>query len=368
MSGRASRAAAVLPMGCSGPISNARRATREARRTGPSRAVRVPAAALALAAFLATGSALAHPLAPSLLDVRLAADGTAEVTFKTPSMRPTGTSIEPRLPPHCRETAAPTAREEGTAAIFEMRVDCGESGLVGHEIGFRGLAESRTNALLRVELPSGQVVRTVLHGEQPRIRIPAEPGWVQTALDYLGLGFGHILGGIDHLLFVAGLLLLVSGTRMLVETITAFTIGHSVTLSAAALGWAQVPSGPVEVAIAVSILWLAVEIASRGGGPGTPAWRRPRSMAGGFGLLHGFGFAGALSEIGLPQTEIPLALASFNLGIELGQLAFVVALIGVAWLLGRIRLELPGWGRTAAAYAIGSLAAFWMLERATALL
>ena len=350
------------------PSADRLRAVSKRRRSLRKRGGKCAAAALALAAALLAGPVSAHPLAPSLLDVRLAPDGIAEVIFKTPSMRPTGTSIEPLLPAHCREVDVPRAREEGTAAIFELRFDCGESGLVGHEIGFTGLSESRTNALLRVELPDGQVVRTVLHGDQPRLRVPAEPGWIETARDYLGLGFGHILGGVDHLLFVAGLLLLVSGVRMLVETITAFTIGHSVTLSAAALGWAQVPSGPVEVAIAVSILWLAVEIVSRRSGSPTSAWRRPRSMAGGFGLLHGFGFAGALSEIGLPQTEIPLALASFNVGIELGQLAFVGALIAAAWALRQVRLTLPDWSRTAAAYAIGSLAAFWMFERAAGLL
>ena len=338
---------------------------RRAFARGVGRAV---AGALALGAALGGGPAAAHPLAPSLLDVRLAQDGTASVLFKTPSMRPTGTSIEPFLPPHCRELAPPAAREEGTAVVFETRVDCGGQGLVGHEVGFRGLAESGTNALLRVELPGGQVVRTVLHGGQPRLSVPAEPGWVETARDYLGLGFGHILSGIDHLLFVAGLLLLVSGARMLVETVTAFTIGHSLTLSAAALGWARVPSGPVEIAIAASILWLAVEVANRQAGAGTPAWRRPRSMAGGFGLLHGFGFAGALAEIGLPQNEIPLALASFNVGIELGQLAFVAVLVAAAWAARRVRLPLPDWGRTAAAYGIGSLAAFWTFERAASLL
>jgi hypothetical protein len=322
--------------------------------------------ALAVAAGAARGAA-AHPLAPSLLEIRLEPEGTAEVRFKTPSLRPAGTAIEPVLPAHCQPLGDPLVRAEGTGTVFETRVDCGALGLVGQTVGFTGLAESSTNALLRIELPGGRAVRAALHGGRPTLVVPGEPGWRETARDYLALGFGHILGGADHLLFVAGLMLLVRGARMLVETITAFTVGHSVTLSLAALGLARAPAELLDVAIAASILWLAVEI-SLGGGEGArrSAWRRPRSMALGFGLLHGFGFAGALAQVGLPAGDIPLALASFNLGIEAGQLCFVAGLILLASALRSLHAPRPRWGSAAAAYTIGALASYWMFQRMAA--
>jgi hydrogenase/urease accessory protein HupE len=249
-----------------------------------------------------------------------------------------------------------------------MHVDCGERGLVGSRLGVGGLADSRTNALVRVELPGGFVQRGVVHGGAPTLEVTGAPSAWQTARDYAALGFGHIVGGIDHLLFMLGLLMLVRGTRMLVETVTAFTLGHSITLSLAALGFVHLPTRPIEVAIAGSIVWLAVELAQ----PPSPApsrpWRRPRTLAGAFGLLHGFGFAGALAEVGLPATDIPLALGSFNLGIELGQLCFALVLIPAHALARRLGLLAPQWSGRALAYAIGSLASFWMFQRAASLL
>jgi hydrogenase/urease accessory protein HupE len=321
--------------------------------------------ALALAAALAglAASARAHPLAPSLLDVRLGADGRAEVLFKTPALRPAGTSIEPLLPPHCAPLGEPEVAEQGSAALVRLRVDCGARGLIGARLGFSGLGDSRTNALVRVELPGGFVQRAVLHGGEPTLEVSGEPSAWQTARDYLALGFEHILGGLDHLLFVLGLLVLVSGARMLVETVTAFTLGHSVTLSLAALGFVRAPTGAIEVAIAASIVWLAVEIAQPPSDRRASPWRRPRTLAGGFGLLHGFGFAGALAEIGLPAGQIPLALLFFNLGVEAGQLLFVGAVLALIWLWRRSRVAIPPWAGLAAPYAIGSIAMFWVIER-----
>jgi hypothetical protein len=325
-------------------------------------------AALALLLAGLAGGARAHPLAPSLLDVRLGPDGRAEVLFKTPALRPAGTAIEPVLPGHCRPLGEPEVAEEGSAAVVRMHVDCGERGLVGSRLGFSGLGDSRTNALVRVELPGGFVQRAVVHGGEPTVAVSGAPSAWQTARDYAALGFEHILGGIDHLLFVLGLLVLVRGARMLIETVTAFTVGHSVTLSLAALGFVRAPTGPIEVAIAASILWLAVEIVQRSAGPPSSAWHRPRTLAGAFGLLHGFGFAGALAAIGLPPNDIPLALGSFNVGIELGQLCFVGVLVAAHALARRRGVLAPVWGERALAYAIGSLASFWMFQRAASLL
>ncbi len=325
---------------------------------------RVWRAAFVLIAVLGLPAlAAAHALAPSLLDLRVGADGQGTARFKTPSLRPTGTEISPVFPPACAQVGDPGVSEEGTGTVFEFTLSCEASALIGQVVGFGGLGDSRTNGLVRVELPDGHVVRRVVDASQPTLVIPRAPTAWQTAGEYVALGFGHILGGIDHLLFVAGLMLLVRGVRMLVETITAFTIGHSITLSAAALGLARVPERPVEVAIAASIVWLALEIARERERPERRGWRRPRSLAAGFGLLHGFGFAGALAEVGLPPGDIPLALGSFNVGIELGQLTFVAALVAIVAALRPLRVPLPAWGTTAAAYAIGSLASFWMFER-----
>ena len=171
----------------------------------------------------------------------------------------------------------------------------------------------------------------------------------------------------DHLLFVFGLLLLCSASRLLVQTITAFTVGHSLTLSAAVLGLATVPSRPLEVLIAASVLALAVELARHVDGP---TWLRrfPWAMAVAFGLLHGFGFAGALAEAGLPPDDVPLALVSFNGGIELGQLAFVGAVLVAGALVGRRLPAMATRGTRVAVYAMGVLSAYWCLERVAVLL
>jgi hydrogenase/urease accessory protein HupE len=206
----------------------------------------------------------------------------------------------------------------------------------------------------------------VLTGADGEYVVPERQGPFEVLADYAALGGEHILTGLDHLLFVWGLLLLVSTRRALIFTITAFTLGHSVTLSLAVLGYVDFPTGLVELAIAISILVLAVELTSSGG------WgalrRHPSLLAGSFGLLHGFGFAGALADVGLPPEEIPLSLLSFNVGIELGQLAFVFCVLLAGRLLRPLVAGSPGWMRAAPAYAIGSLAVFWCFERAQSLL
>jgi hydrogenase/urease accessory protein HupE len=186
------------------------------------------------------------------------------------------------------------------------------------------------------------------------------------ARTYLALGVEHILTGFDHLLFVLALLLIVKSARRIVATVTAFTVAHSLTLAAATLGFVHLPQPPVEAAIALSIAFVAAEIVhGLDGRPGLTA-RAPWLVAFAFGLLHGLGFAGALAEIGLPQSAIPLALLCFNLGVELGQLAFVVALLACLALARRARIPWPRAARPLPAYAIGALAMFWVIERVAA--
>jgi hypothetical protein len=318
--------------------------------------------------LLEAGPVRAHPLAPSLLELREQGGDRVEVKFKTPAKRLPGTNLVPLLPESCSTTALPTVEREGNGIVERYAVVCNGS-LVGARVGIRGLEASQTDALLRVELADGRHIQSVLRSTEPSLVIPGRPSRLGVLRDYVRLGVEHIASGLDHLLFVFGLLVLVAArTGPLLKTVTAFTVGHSVTLSLAVLGFVAFPSGLVELAIAGSIFVLGVELVQAPGrAPGTLR-RFPWAMAGAFGLLHGFGFAGALAEVGLPSGEIPLALFAFNVGIELGQLAFV-GLVLVAWrLVARVQVPLPRWSSALPAYGIGCLAAYWCIERAAGLI
>ena len=319
-------------------------------------------AAMLLLVF--AGSALAHKLAPSLLAIHEQADGSYTVTWKTPRFAATPVPLEPQLPASCSDTSERTWEYEGTGVRIDWSMRCGEP-LHGQELRVTGLAQNQSAALVRIAWSDGVVAQGMLNATQPVFRIAAREGALAVAADYVKMGVEHILGGIDHLLFVLGLLLLVTGWKRLVWTITAFTVGHSVTLALAALGFLRYPVELVEFAIALSIFVVAVELTREK----TDAhWlrRRPWLAAGGFGLLHGMGFAGALLEVGLPAHDIPLALLTFNVGIEIGQLLFVGAVIAFhqAWL----RLPAPRWPwlQWAPVYLIGCASAYWCFERGAA--
>ena len=294
---------------------------------------------VAVVLLVFAGGALAHKLAPSLLAIHEQADASYTVTWKTPRFASTPVPLEPRLPPSCSEASERRWEYEGTGVRIDWSVRCSEP-LHGQELRVTGLAENQSAALVRIEWSDGVVVQGMLNAAQPAFRIAARQDALAVVADYVRMGVGHILGGIDHLLFVLGLLLLVVGWKRLVWTITAFTVGHSVTLALAALGFLRYPVELVEFAIALSIFVVAVELTREK----TDAhWlrHRPWLAAGGFGLLHGMGFAGALLEVGLPAHDIPLALLAFNVGIEIGQLLFVGAVIALhqAW----VRLPVPRW-------------------------
>ncbi|HYB99862.1 MAG TPA: HupE/UreJ family protein [Candidatus Limnocylindrales bacterium] len=325
---------------------------------------RIVALATLAVALLFAERAHAHALDPVLLELRERGGGIVDVTWKASRAQIPGVELAPVLPEHCRRAGETTVVDEDDSSTSTWRIDCGNAGLAGSIVGVSGLES--TDALLRVELASGATDRRVLGTSRPTVQIEAAPSRLQVVRDYAVLGVEHILAGLDHLLFVLGLLLLVPRASLL-ATITAFTAGHSVTLALAALQIVQVPQAPVEVVIALSIYVLAVELA-RGDGRQTLLRRRPWAMALAFGLLHGLGFAGALAETGLPQTEIPLALFAFNVGIELGQIVFVAAMLVASAMLRGLLTRLPSWVRLAPVYVMGALAAFWMMERTSLLL
>jgi hydrogenase/urease accessory protein HupE len=272
--------------------------------------------------------------------------------------------IHPSMPRDAVIVALPRAERIFGAEIKRWTISTGAKGLEGWEVTVHGLQSTMVDVLVRIASADGQVVSRMLRPDAPSFVFHANDSGPPAGA-YFILGVEHILFGIDHLLFVLALVLIVRGVGLLVKTITAFTIAHSITLALAALGVVHVPSAPVEAVIALSIVFVAMEILRSRRGERGLTERAPWLVAGSFGLLHGFGFAGALSEVGLPVNDIPLALLFFNLGVEAGQLAFVVVALGIIALLRRMRL--PRWAELLPPYAIGGVAMFWVIERTAAI-
>lgn len=274
---------------------------------------------------------------------------------------------EPRLPERCAFTDDPRARRGADTLRYAFACTGRPLSLDDRLV----LPWQREGVLLTARWDNGAVATRFFPARGGTIAIDLQPlqavsgAFADVASRYTVLGIEHILFGIDHLLFVLGLMLIVRGPWMLLKTVTAFTIAHSVTLALATLGLVEVPSAPVEASIALSIVFVAAE-GLRGDRQGL-ALRRPWLVAFGFGLLHGFGFAGALSELGLPPAEVPLALLFFNIGVEIGQVAFVAAVLGLGYALRHVAVRWPRWTRAIPAYAIGSLAMVWFIERVVAL-
>ncbi len=322
----------------------------------------------ALAACLiaaGAGRASAHEVRPGYLELREVAPGRFEVLFKTPTLAGRRYHLTAALPAVCHQVVPVAVYETPSARLERWTITC-DSALTGHIIAVPALSGLLLEVLLRIETMDGRTIVARLKPTAPSFVVPAEPTAGQVARTYLVLGVEHILGGVDHLLFVLALLLIVQGGRRLIATITAFTVAHSLTLALATVGVVRVPGPPVEAAIALSVAFLAAELAhQRQGRPGLTS-RAPWLVSSGFGLLHGLGFAGALAEVGLPERQIPLALLQFNVGVEIGQLLFVAAALGAAVLAKRLRLPLPAWAWRVPAYGIGCVAAFWTLSRIAA--
>jgi len=269
------------------------------------------------------------------------------------SMPPTDQSLQPIFPPHCRWNAP--------------ELNCGERGLVGR-LSFMGLGSKQSVATIRVLPRDGPVQAYTVSAAHPVVMVARDPGrdlavWLDLADTYVNLGIDHILRGIDHLLFVLGLIWLVRRGWMLVHTITAFTVGHSLSLAAATFGWVGVPERPLNAAIALSIVFVGVEIVKLQRGQAGLTARYPWVVAFAFGLLHGLGFATALTTLGIPHATLPIALLFFNVGVEIGQLIFVLVVLLLIWAHRQAEAMLPRWGNALPAYAIGSVATFWFLSR-----
>jgi hydrogenase/urease accessory protein HupE len=317
-----------------------------------------------------SGRVQAHDLRPAYLAITESAPDVYTILWKVPALGDRRLAIYPRLP----DSAVEAGQRQGvflSDAYVERWTVRAPTGFAGETIAIDGLPESRTDVLVRIENLSGETSTTRLTPASPSFEVPASMALRQVAAAYLGLGVEHILFGIDHLIFVLALILLVRGWKRICLTVTAFTVAHSITLGAATLGYIQVPGPPVEAAIALSIVLVAVEIVNVSRGQESLAARIPWLIAFAFGLLHGLGFAGALGEVGLPGHAIPVALLFFNIGVELGQIAFVAAvmLLYSAW--QRLWLSVAPAGATqshslpmvGAAYCIGGIASFWLIER-----
>lgn len=323
---------------------------------------RLPAALLLSGGcVVAASSAAAHEVRPGYLELRQLADDTYDVLFKVPARGDWRLSLDVRFPAHCDSTD-PARRFDGVAYLDRYRVTC-TGGLIGGQISIAGLSDTRTDVLIRVEREDGTTQVARLTPREFVFTVVAAPGAAEVARTYFGLGVQHILLGFDHLLFVLALLLVVGDWGRLVKTITAFTVAHSLTLAAATLGLVHVPQQPVEAAIALSIAFVAADILRATDGKKSLTSRAPWLMAAAFGLLHGLGFAGALSEVGLPEGEIPLALLFFNVGVEAGQLLFIAAVLLAITVARRLSTNVPRLAGPIPAYAIGALAMFWVIER-----
>jgi hydrogenase/urease accessory protein HupE len=328
--------------------------------------------ALVLLILLATfaSGAFAHEVRPAYLELRQTGPETYAALWKVPGLGEDlrlGLYVE--LPAGCTNVTEPRASMVDNAYTERWTVNCA-GGLTGGTIRIAGLTATATDVLARLERLDGTTQVTRLMPAAPSFMVEAAPRAMQVARTYLMLGVEHILGGIDHLLFVLALLILVKGTRRLIATVTAFTVAHSLTLAGATLGVVHVPGPPVEAAIALSIVFVAAEIIrSRQGNAGLTE-RFPWVVAFTFGLLHGFGFASALNEVGLPQSAILVALLFFNVGVEIGQLLFIAsvfAVIALAWqVTRRIGMSQPAWAWRVPPYVIGSVAAFWIIQRIAA--
>ena len=321
------------------------------------------AGALSLAALFFLQAAKAHESRPAYLEIKESAPGQYAVLWRTPVLSGMRLPLVLTMPEGVTNLKPPVVQELSDSLVERRWIDGGPNGLAGKRIEIAGLQFTITDALVRVELLDGRTMQTIVRPSQPWIEIAASQSRWEVMGTYIVEGIRHILFGADHLLFVLGLLLIVGNTWMLVKTITAFTVAHSITLAIATLGYAQAPELPLNAAIALSILFLGPEVVRVWRGETSFTIRHPWVVAFAFGLLHGFGFASALTSAGLPRQNLPFALMSFNIGVELGQLGFVALVLALERSFRVLEVAWPRWVRALPGYAVGTLGAFWTIQR-----
>ncbi|WP_129780864.1 HupE/UreJ family protein [Peristeroidobacter soli] len=311
---------------------------------------------------IAGAPASAHEIRPAFLQIREIEQSTYDVLWKTPAQGDMRLALDAVMPPQCRDLGATRATLVDAAAIEHRRIVC-EGGISGRQIAFENLASTLTDVIVRFEPLAGSPKTLRVNGATPFIEIPARQSMGELAGEYFRFGVEHICFGFDHLLFVLCLLMLVADRKRLLSAITAFTVAHTITLAGTTFGWLRLASAPVEACIALSIAFVAAEVIKTRAGRPSSTQLRPEIAAFGFGLLHGFGFASALHDIGLPDDALPLALVSFNLGVEAGQIAFVAVVLALTWLWRRYARQLPASLYRVPAYMAGVTASFWFIER-----
>lgn len=305
----------------------------------------------------------AHESRPAYLELKETASGQFSVLWRTPVLAGMRLPLLLQLPDDVKNVREPTVQELADSLIERRWIDAGPGGLAGKRVDFPGLQFTITDVIVRIEMLDGRNWMLVARPSQPWIEIAEARGIAATAGTFFVQGIEHILLGVDHLLFVLGLLLIVRTPWTLVKTVTAFTVAHSITLAIATLGYAHVPAPPLNTLIALSILFLGPEIVRAWRGETSFTIVHPWVVAFAFGLLHGFGFASGLAAIGLPQGDIPLALVTFNLGVEAGQLGFIALVLLLARAFRVLEVHWPKPVELLPAYVVGSLGAFWTIQR-----
>jgi HupE/UreJ protein len=323
-------------------------------------------------------SAFAHEARPAYLEIKETAPGQYSMLWRTPVLAGMRLPLVLKIPDDVKNLTPPAVQELADSLIERRSIDAGLNGLAGKRIEFVGLQLTITDVLVRLEMLDGRKWTTIARPSQPWVEVAASQSWWEVMGTYMVEGIRHILFGADHMLFVLGLLLIVKDRWMLFKTITAFTVAHSITLAIATLGYAEAPVLPLNAAIALSILFLGPEIVKENDArygmrdarisnlvsriPSLTV-RYPWVVAFAFGLLHGFGFASALTSAGLPRSELPLALVSFNVGVEFGQLGFVALVLALERSFRVLEMRWPHWVQALPGYAVGSLGAFWTVQR-----
>jgi hypothetical protein len=318
---------------------------------------------LVLIGIGAVANVHAHEIRPALLTITEQKPGWFEVTWKVPVLPGYELDIQPVLPAGLAPYGPPSSHDVPGAKIQYATYEAKGDALAGGIITIDGLTATQIDVMVRINFADGTTQSTILRPASPSFTVPSPGTRGAIAWIYLRLGIEHILQGIDHLLFVLGLLLIVGSRYVLFKTITAFTIAHSITLAIATLGYASAPVQPLNAAIALSILFLGPEIVRVWRGETSFTIRHPWVVAFAFGLLHGFGFASGLNTIGLARVEIPVALLLFNVGVEIGQIFFVLIIVLLERSFRILDIRWPRWAEAMPAYAVGSLGAFWTIQR-----